>query len=117
VIALVIGAVSIGNAATAGISVRTAEIGLRRAVGGRPAHIFAQLIGETTMLGALGGVLGALVGVCVTSATSLWNGWAPVIDVRIALLASLCCATAGLLAGLLPAARAMRIQPVAALQR
>ncbi|SDJ02571.1 putative ABC transport system permease protein [Lentzea albidocapillata subsp. violacea] len=116
-VTLVIGTVSIGNAATASIATRTAEIGLRRAVGGRPAHVFAQLLAETTVLGALGGAVGAFLGVCVTSAVSLWNGWTPVIDLRLALVASAVCAAAGLVAGLVPAARATRIQPVAALQR
>ncbi len=116
-ITLIIGTVSIGNAATAGIVARTPEIGLRRAVGGRPAHIFAQLLGETTMLGALGGAVGAFLGLVVTSVVSMWNGWTPVIDLRTAFVASGCCAAAGLIAGLLPAARAMRVQPVAALQR
>ena len=54
-IALVMGAVSIANAATASIAARIPEIGLRRAIGARPVHIFAQLVGETTALGALGG--------------------------------------------------------------
>jgi len=117
VIALVVGAFSIGNAATAGIAARTGEVGLRRAVGGRPAHIFLQLLGETTVLGATGGTLGAALGIAVISGVSLWNGWTPTVDLRVAAGASLACAAAGLLAGLLPAGKAMRIQPVVALQR
>ncbi|MFF5289151.1 ABC transporter permease [Paractinoplanes globisporus] len=117
VIALVIGAVSIANATTAGIAARTQEIGLRRAVGARRRHVFVQLLGETTTLGLLGGVLGAFLGVCLTLGISLANRWVPVIDLRTALLASGICAGAGLLAGFVPAIRALRIQPVAALQR
>ncbi|MEV8518073.1 ABC transporter permease [Dactylosporangium sp. NPDC051484] len=116
-VALVIGTFSIGNAATAGIATRTGEIGLRRAVGGRRIHVFVQLLGETTVLGAVGGMLGAVLGIGVVAAVSLWNGWVPIIDITLAVGASLACAAAGLVGGLFPAARAMRIQPVAALQR
>jgi putative ABC transport system permease protein len=117
VIALVIGAVSIANAATASITARVPEIGLRRALGARPGHIFAQLIGETTALGGLGGAAGVLVGVAVVAVVSLANAWNPVLDVRVAALAVAASAAAGLLAGLWPAWLATRIQPVAALQR
>ncbi|HEX6352227.1 ABC transporter permease [Actinophytocola sp.] len=116
-VALAIGTVSIANAATAGIAARIPEIGLRRAVGARPRHIFSQLLAETTVLGALGGLIGAVGGVLITIVVSLTRGWQPIIDVPTALLASSAGALAGLLAGLLPAWRATRIQPVSALQR
>jgi putative ABC transport system permease protein len=117
IVVMAMGTVSIGNAATAGIVARIPEIGLRRSVGGRPSHIFLQLLGETSLLGGFGGTAGALIGVAVTSGISLWNGWTPVIDLNVALLASLGGAAAGTVAGLIPAIRAMRIEPVAALQR
>jgi putative ABC transport system permease protein len=115
-VALAIGAVSIGNAATAGVTARIPEIGLRRAVGARPRHIFVQLLAETTALGGLGGVVGAVTGVLITIVVAFTKGWQPIIDLPTALLASAAGALAGLLAGLLPAWRATRIQPVAALQ-
>jgi putative ABC transport system permease protein len=117
VVALLIGAVSIANSATGAIQARTAEIGLRRAVGGRPSHIFAQLLGETTALGALGGFLGACLGITVVATICLWNGWTPVLDVRVAAVAVGASAVTGLLAGLWPARGATRIQPVSALQQ
>ena len=116
-VALVIGTVSIGNAATAAIATRAPEIGLRRAVGARRHHIFLQLVAETSTLGALGGTTGALLGVLTVSTVSLVNGWVPTIDLRSTLVASAASTAAGLLAGLLPASRAVRIAPVQALQR
>ncbi|SDT74803.1 ABC transporter permease [Actinoplanes derwentensis] len=116
-IALAIGAASIANAATASIVARTPEIGLRRAIGGRRLHIFAQLLGETTALGTLGGVLGVLLGVVVTAGVALANRWTPVLDLRYVAVAVAVTAGVGLLAGLWPAIKAARIQPVAALQR
>ncbi len=116
-VALVIGAVSIGNAATAGIAARVPEIGLRRAIGGRRVHIFAQLLAETTLVGAFGGLLGTLLGTLTTLVVSLWNSWAPVLDLWVAVRATGLAGGVGLLAGLAPAGRAIRIQPVQALQR
>lgn len=115
-VALAIGTVSIGNAATAGIAVRIPEIGLRRAVGARPRHVFTQLLAETTVLGGVGGLIGAVTGLLITIVVSLTKGWQPIIDLPTALVASAAGALAGLLAGLLPAWRATRIQPVTALQ-
>lgn len=117
VIALLIGSVSIANAATAGIGARIGEIGLRRAVGARRVHIFVQLLAETTALGAVGGLVGVVVGLLVTVSVALVNSWAAVLDWRAALLASGISAACGLAAGFWPAVRATRISPVAALQR
>ena len=116
-VALAIGAVSIGNAATASITMRVPELGLRRAMGARRSHVFAQLLAETTLLGVGGGIAGALLGTLTTVVVSLVNGWQPVIDIRTAFVATGACAVAGLLAGLLPALRATWIPPVAALRR
>jgi putative ABC transport system permease protein len=116
-ISLIAGALSIANAAMASIAVRTAEIGLRRAIGARRVHIFAQLVGETTALGTLGGVVGVGVGVAAICVVSLLNAWSPVLDLTATAAAVGLSAATGLLAGLWPAAKAMRIQPVAALQR
>ncbi|PWR09357.1 ABC transporter [Micromonospora acroterricola] len=116
-IALLIGTISIGNATTASVATRTGEIGLRRAVGARRRHIFVQLVLETAVLGGLGGLSGALIGVLTTSLVSIVNGWAPVIELRIAVFASMISMVAGMLAGLMPAARAARFSPVQALQK
>lgn len=117
IVALIIGTIAIGNATTAAIATRAPEIGLRRAMGARHRHIFLQLVAETSMLGALGGVTGALLGVLTVSTVALINAWTPTIDLRSTLIACAASAAAGLLAGLLPASRAMRIAPVQALQR
>ena len=117
VIALLIGTISIGNSATAAVAARTGEIGLRRAIGCRPRHIFLQLVTETTVLGCLGGTVGAFLGLATTAGVSLWQRWQPVIDLQIAAEAVLAGAVAGLVAGLWPAVRATRIQPAQALVR
>ncbi|HYN97077.1 MAG TPA: ABC transporter permease [Pilimelia sp.] len=117
VVALLIGTISVGNSTTAGIAARIGEIGLRRATGARARHIFFQLIAETSLLGGLGGAVGALLGILVTAVVSLVNGWTPVIAYGSVAVACAASTAAGLLAGFLPAVRATRIAPIRALQR
>nr|WP_244188193.1 ABC transporter permease [Streptomyces regalis] len=116
-IALTVGTFSIATAATAGVAARAAEIGLRRAVGARPRHIFVQLLTETTLLGAVGGIVGSASGIVAVVAVALHNGWEPVLDVRTAALAAVGGVVTGLVAGLLPGWRATRVQPVVALRQ
>lgn len=116
-VALAIGTVSIAGSASAGIAARAPEIGLRRAVGARPRHVFAQLLAETTVLGAVGGLIGAATGVVVVVAVSFGNGWLPVLDLGTAALAASSGIVTGALAGFIPAWRATRIQPTDALRR
>lgn len=114
-IALAIGAVSIGNAATASMVQRTSEIGLRRSLGARNVDIFAQLLGETTALGAAGGTAGACAGVLTTIGVSLVNHWVPVLDLNVVLLAIAAGTAAGAIAGFWPALKATKIAPASAL--
>ncbi|MGI5245271.1 ABC transporter permease [Dactylosporangium sp. CA-139066] len=116
-VALVIGTISIGNAATASMASRTAEIGLRRAVGARRRYIFCQLVTETAAQGTLGGAVGAVLGILGVAVVAMYNGWIPVIELSTAWTACAVSAGAGMLAGLAPAVRAVRIQPAQALQR
>jgi putative ABC transport system permease protein len=116
-IALGVGTFSIATAATAGVTARAAEIGLRRAVGARPRHIFVQLLTETTLLGTVGGIVGSATGIVAVVAVALSNGWEPILDVRTAALAAVGGVVTGLVAGLLPGWRATRVQPVVALRQ
>ncbi|MET8977479.1 ABC transporter permease [Streptomyces sp. NPDC004539] len=115
-LALGVGTFSIATAATAGVSARAPEIGLRRAVGARPGHVFVQLLAETTMLGAVGGVVGSALGVVAVVGVSLGNGWEPVLDLGTAGVAVVGGVVVGLVAGLLPGWRATRVEPVGALR-
>src|SRR5439155_1114913 len=64
-VSLVIGTVGIANTTLVAVLERTAEIGLRRALGARPRHVAAQFLAESTALGALGALLGTAVAVAV----------------------------------------------------
>jgi putative ABC transport system permease protein len=115
-VSLTIGIVAIANSTLMSVMQRVDEIGLRRALGARPIHIAALLLTESVMIGTLGGVLGASLGVLATSGIAVARGWVAVLDPRVIILAPLFGMIAGMLAGIYPARRATKITPVSALQ-
>jgi putative ABC transport system permease protein len=116
IVSLVVGAIGIANVTLVTVMERTAEIGLRRAVGARRRHIAVQFLGESAAIGLVGGVIGAAVGLIVVVSVSASKGWTPVLDPWMPLAAPPIGAMVGLIAGLYPAIRAARLEPVEALR-
>ena len=115
-VSLLVGALGIANVTLVSVLERVGEIGLRRAVGAARRHIAAQFLVESTLLGFLGGLVGASVGVVVIVGVSVSKDWVPVLDPMIPLLAPLAGAGVGLISGVYPALRAASIEPIAALR-
>jgi len=115
-ISLLIGTVGIANTTLVAVMERASEIGLRRALGAKGRHVAIQILAESAGLGVLGGVLGSSVGLTAVVGVSLERGWSPIIDPWYLLLAPAIGLLVGSLAGMYPAARAIRIEPTQALR-
>jgi putative ABC transport system permease protein len=116
-VAVVIGALGIANTTLVAILERTAEIGVRRALGARPVHIAAQFLTESVVLGGLGGLVGTSSGVLVVVVVAVVRDWTAILAPATVFPAPFAGAAVGLVAGLYPAFRAARIEPIEALRR
>ena len=116
VIALLAGGLGIANVTLLSVSERTGEIGLRRALGATRRDIASQFMVESVVIGLLGGLIGAAVGVFAVVAVALVQQWTPIIDLPMVLGAALLGAVVGLAAGAYPARKASRVEPIAALR-
>jgi putative ABC transport system permease protein len=115
-VALVVGALVAATLMLASVSARTAEIGVRRAVGATPAAIAFQFLVETATTVAAGGLAGVVVGCLGAQAVANRLQLGSAISWRAVLLGLAVSAAAGLLAGVAPARRAAGLRPADALR-
>jgi len=116
-IGLVVGALVIMNIMLVAVSERTREIGVRKALGARRRDIIAQFLVEAATLSVIGAAIGAGLGVglahLIAAVTPLPASVAP-WSLVFALLVG---AGVGIVAGIYPASRASRLDPIAALRQ
>ncbi|GAB2897238.1 ABC transporter permease [Uliginosibacterium flavum] len=116
-ISLLVGGVGIVTIMTIAVSERTQEIGLMVALGATRRSILALFLGEAVMLSAAGGVIGLVVGMGLAQLLRLAVPAMPVhTPLLFVVLAEGVAIAIGLLAGVLPARRAARLDPVEALR-
>lgn len=95
---------------------RTAEIGLRMAVGARRRDIAGLFVAEASLLSLAGGLFGLLVGSVAVAVLRFAVGWQMVVDLRGIALPFVVAVALGLVFGVAPALRAARVMPVEALR-
>lgn len=122
---LLAGVVGVSNIIMVTVRERTREIGVRRAIGAKPSAIIFQIIKESTVLTIAAGFLGLAFGVLVLDLADrlfLQNMTGdvffknPQIDFSVALLAAAVIVLCGMIAGILPARRALQIMAIDAIR-
>jgi len=116
-ISLLVGGVGIVTIMTIAVTERTNEIGLLKALGAREHTILGIFLGEAVALSALGGLLGLAFGFGIAQLLHLFIPALPVqTPLSFVILAEIVAVVIGLAAGVLPARRAARLDPVEALR-
>jgi putative ABC transport system permease protein len=120
IISLVVGGLSVINTMAMSVAERTREIGIRRAIGGSRGRIIRALVAEAGLIGLIGGLiglgLGALVVVLANEAGRA--GGTVLFDLTLSTAVSAVAFSTilGMLAGVIPAWSAARLDPVTALR-
>ena len=116
IVALVVAGIGIMNIMLVAVTERTREIGLRKALGARPASIRTQFLLEAVMLCNVGGVVGVLVGFGLGNLVAVFTHFEPRVPLEWAVIGLVFCSAIGIVFGMLPAIRASRLDPIEALR-
>ena len=116
-IALIVGGIVVMNIMLVSVTERTFEIGLRKALGARRKQVLLQFLIESSMLCALGGVLGLFAAGGISWVVTVFTPITMTITVGYILLALGVSTAVGMVAGIYPAFKASRLDPIIALTR
>jgi putative ABC transport system permease protein len=114
-ISLLVGGIVVMNIMLVSVTERTFEIGLRKAVGAKRKHILVQFLIESSVLCALGGVLGLLLAAGVSSVISATTPVPMAITLTYVVLSVGVSSIIGMLFGIYPAMKAAKLDPIIAL--
>ncbi len=116
-ISLIVGGIGIMNIMLASVAERTREVGIRRALGARKRDVAAQFLVESSLLTAVGGVLGSVLGLAGSALIQRFAGWPTAVHPLMLLVALVVAVGVGVGFGFYPAWHAAGLEPMDALRR
>lgn len=114
--ALIVGGIGIMNIMLVGVSERTREIGIRKAVGATNQQILSQFLVEATVISVVGGIIGVFVALVATYFIKIGTNLNPVISLGTIVLATVVSIIVGVIFGMAPAVQAARKDPIQSLR-
>jgi putative ABC transport system permease protein len=115
-ISLIVGGIGIANIMLVSVVERTREIGIRKAVGATNSAILVQFLVEAIVISSVGGSIGIGGGIVIAFATATIFKFPFVISLSSVILAFGLSGAVGLIAGVIPARNAAKLDPIAALR-
>jgi putative ABC transport system permease protein len=115
-VSLIVGGIGIMNIMLVSVTERTAEIGLRMALGARGRDIMAQFVIEAVMLSVIGGIIGIALGIAGSVALAKAGDWPTVIETEAVVAAVIFSGAVGIFFGYYPARKASKLDPIIALR-
>ncbi len=115
-ISLIVGGIGIMNIMLVTVTERTREIGVRKALGATQNSIMLQFLIEAMVLCIVGGLGGIALGATASNLLASIAGWSTPLSFQAIALAFFFSAGIGLIFGMLPARKAARLDPIAALR-
>lgn len=115
-LSLLVGGIGVMNIMLVSVSERTREIGLRKALGAPPGAIRRQFLVEATILGSVGGLLGAALGILGVKVLPHFISTVLVVSPMAVGRSIVIAIVIGMIFGVYPAARAARLSPIDALR-
>lgn len=109
-------AIGLMNIMLVAVTERTKEIGLVKAIGGKQSNVRRQFLYEAIIISLMGAVFGVLLGVIIGNGFSIFLNTGFVVPWDWVALGIIICSIVGLLAGLYPAYKASRLNPIQALR-
>jgi len=116
VIALLVGGIGVMNIMLVSVTERIREIGVRKAIGARPASIRRQFLVEAGVLGLAGGLLGVALGLIGAAVIPEVADARVIVSIPASLAAIVVAIGIGMVFGVYPASRAARLAPIDALR-
>ena len=115
-LAFIVGIFGVANIMFVTVAERTAQIGLKKALGAKRVTILAEFLLESAFLCIVGGIIGLLLVFVLTKIASAAFQFPIFLSPPIVALAIFICIAAGMVAGIVPALRAARLNPVEAIR-
>jgi putative ABC transport system permease protein len=115
-LSFIVGIFGVANIMFVTVKERTSQIGLKKALGAKKHVILYEFLAESAFLCIIGGLIGLLLVFILTKVVTHVFDFPIFLSVSVILIALTICIAAGIIAGIIPASQAARMDPVVAIR-